>query len=319
MRSRSKSKSAQAQRIEIKEPTRLRVPLAPPPQTRLPEAEVRKILGVQGDAFQSKVVTFSPQDAARVAEGQLGNRPVRRDLVMRFAAVMEREEWVLNGETVKFDARGALHDGQHRLLGCAAAGRSLTTLVVWGVPPEAFDTIDVGARRMFSDILRMRGEVNTATLGASLVLLWRYRNQKLGHRGWDARPEPHAMLALLADEPSIRDAAKVATTLQNHLRLRTSVSATAYHLFKKIDRREAERFIDVMKTGEGARTDPWHKLRERYLVLQREHKRSAAVTLPMLHLAFQAFVAARRGDKDPPLKIQFSPRYSDFPDLRKRS
>lgn len=222
---------------------------SPPP---LSSTEVLNTLGMRdAGEFSAKIVTFTPEMSKRIVQGQLGNRFVRRDLVLRYADVIGRGEWVLNGETIKFDKNGGLLDGQHRLLGCAAAGKSFKSLVAYGVARAAIDTIDVGSRRTVSDILSMQGEIATMSLGAILTLVWRHRNGHLGMRGWASRPEPHVLLGMIKEEPEIRDAAKIAAMIRNHLSVRTSVTGAAYHLFRKVSKREADHFIHIMKTGEG--------------------------------------------------------------------
>lgn len=103
--------------------------------------------------------------------------------------------------------------------------------------------------------------------------------------------------------------------IRNHLSVRTSVTGAAYHLFRKVSKREADHFIHIMKTGEGRASDPWHKLRERYALISREYKWSGIMTVPMLHLAFQAWNAARNNDKNPSLKLNFEAKQADFPRL----
>ena len=53
--------------------------------------------------------------------------------VNEYIAQMRKGLWVLNGETVCFDANGALMDGHHRLLAIIESGITIEVLVVRGV------------------------------------------------------------------------------------------------------------------------------------------------------------------------------------------
>ena len=94
---------------------------------------------------------------------------------MAYAADMGDGHWQFNGEAVKFAGDGSLLDGQHRLAAIIEADVVLPLLVVRGLASSAQETVDGGAKRKFSDVLKLRGEPNADHLAAVArrVTLWK--------------------------------------------------------------------------------------------------------------------------------------------------
>ena len=125
-------------------------------------------------------------------------------LIGRFTGAIQRGEWTLNGESIKFDTDGHLIDGQHRLRAVLAAGQPITTIVVRGLPSDARETVDIGHSRNLADLIAMRGERWNTVLAAALYQLSGYRrNGTFGLGGQISTPQQ--MLHLLEAEPSLRD------------------------------------------------------------------------------------------------------------------
>lgn len=101
--------------------------------------------------------------------------------VRRSAAIAEaiaREEWEADtGETIKFNEREELVDGQHRLTAIQMAGIPITSWVVWGVRDRVVPALDQGAGRSAADVTGMFGLGGQDVAGiARLLLIW----EKLG-------------------------------------------------------------------------------------------------------------------------------------------
>jgi hypothetical protein len=87
---------------------------------------------------------------------------------------MVEGRWRFNGAPIVIDADGALIDGQHRLEALAATDVKLPFLVVVGVDPVVFETIDDGAKRSVADVLGIEGRKNTALLASVANGMLRY-------------------------------------------------------------------------------------------------------------------------------------------------
>lgn len=87
---------------------------------------------------------------------------------------MKDGEWLVSPDAIAFDFSGRLINGQHRLKAIVNSGETVTCLVVWNLPPEAFKIADVGVKRTGGDVLRIEGFKNPEELAAvcRLVALW---------------------------------------------------------------------------------------------------------------------------------------------------
>src|SRR4051812_39659069 len=95
-----------------------------------------------------EVVLIAPKLASEWLRTMVANRPLSQIKAVEYGLAMERGDWVLNGETIKFNDKGNLIDGQHRLQACVLAGKPFQTYVVRGIADDrAFATIDTGKLR----------------------------------------------------------------------------------------------------------------------------------------------------------------------------
>ena len=101
--------------------------------------------------------TITPQKARMYLDSSLGNRPISRQFVTRYAADMRAGKWMVNGVPIIFDEDGHLIDGHHRLEAVLVANVPVTFDVRRGVQHAAYTTIDNGRSRNFGQILASRG------------------------------------------------------------------------------------------------------------------------------------------------------------------
>jgi len=84
------------------------------------------------------------------------NRKLMKGRVEQYANDIKAGKWELNGETIKFNKKGDLIDGQHRLQAVVEAGVACKFLVVWDVDANLY-MIDRGAPRSAYQSLNMHG------------------------------------------------------------------------------------------------------------------------------------------------------------------
>jgi len=112
-------------------------------------------------------VIVTPETADRwLKQNNKGNRGVRLQKVNMYAADMRTGNWQLSNDAICFDVDGNLQNGQHRLLAVVKSHTTQTFLVIRNMPIQAMTSMDTGAARTASDILRFRGETDTALLAA---------------------------------------------------------------------------------------------------------------------------------------------------------
>lgn len=112
------------------------------------------------------IVDLTPALAQELYETRPPNRKIDRSTVDRYKRVLRRGEWSLNGESIKRDVGGRIHDGQHRCLAVIETGITMRTFMVDGVAPDAIDTMDTGKHRSLHDELTRREIPNAVQVGA---------------------------------------------------------------------------------------------------------------------------------------------------------
>ena len=121
--------------------------------------------------MRAEVVDITPELASHWLSKNTDNRKLRKYRAADLAEAMKDGKWASNGESISFDTRGVLVDGQHRLQAILNSGIRATIAVVLGVDPKARPTVDTGLKRTASDNLTMRGEMYATQL-ASTIQIW---------------------------------------------------------------------------------------------------------------------------------------------------
>lgn len=104
-----------------------------------------------------KVMEVTPEMAASWLQRNSHNRDLSPARVNKYAESIIDGNWKMTYDPIRFDEKGVLLDGQHRLSAVVLAGLPITTLVVTGVESEVFDVLDSGAVRSGADILTIDG------------------------------------------------------------------------------------------------------------------------------------------------------------------
>lgn len=73
-----------------------------------------------------------------------------------YAMAMTNGEWKVNGETIVFDSKGMLIDGHTRLAAVIQSGKSIISVIIRGVDPDAVFTMDQGKSRTQADSMYMK-------------------------------------------------------------------------------------------------------------------------------------------------------------------
>lgn len=118
--------------------------------------------------METKVIELTPSIAKGFLANNSNNRRVRKEQVAKYANDISNGNWLLNGETIKIAENGEVLDGQHRMLAVIKAGKSIVTLLAYGLPNNVFTTIDTGKPRSSSDVFYIDG-INNSTNVSSAV------------------------------------------------------------------------------------------------------------------------------------------------------
>lgn len=195
------------------------------------------------------LVSVTPQQATIWLQQNSNNRPIRRFHVQQLVGAIKRNEWRVNGETIKFASDGTLVDGQHRLNAVAKSGQTVEMYVVRDVDPEAVVTIDMGARRTLADVMQSRGASNTKTNRISTAV-----NFLAIVDGIAPRPNLSSIkqrMDLFERHPQIEDAVDPGARLYRAIGLNEAAGAVAFFKISEaggLDRAAA--FWDPLCSGE---------------------------------------------------------------------
>lgn len=214
------------------------------------------------DNVAGQVMTITPA----LAEEWLGRKGKQRAIfsktVADYARAMSEGRWRLNGEAIQISRDGQLLNGQHRMRACIAAGVSFQSLVVTGLDPDVFDTIDGGRKRRGSDVLAIEGYTNTAALAGAVRCLVAYRSGAWSMS--NIRVASDELRLFCAAEPGLENSVRVASVAKKILA--PSPAGALHYMFSQKDSDAANAFFRDLAEGSGlAPTDPVWVLRERLI------------------------------------------------------
>lgn len=195
--------------------------------------------------------TITPALAEQWLEKNKQNRPLRDHHVVSLAKEMKEGRWMLNGEAIVFDENGDLLDGQHRLWAAFDHGQTFQSVIVRGVDPASFGTIDSGMKRSAGDVLAKAGVQYGTLVGAAIRLVHFYATGRRDHTIVQ-RMSNAETLELLDQYPRIKVAVELVgpSAALKAIISQTAMTAAVYFMLE--DDAEATReFVEVIASGEG--------------------------------------------------------------------
>lgn len=187
---------------------------------------------------------------ARTPERQ---RALNRAHVNRLAADMRAGLWRLNGEPIIVAADGTLIDGQHRLRAVVQSRCAIEMLVVIGVDPACFTTIDMGRARSSADLLSMDGVADPKyASGVAINMLRIDRCFQRGHVATDVFAKREILAYVHANAHAVALGVRVAHALHRVCPTPTAVGA-AHAWLRRQSHADEDRlysFFEQVRTGE---------------------------------------------------------------------
>lgn len=225
-------------------------------------------------SIKTDSVTITPEIAEQLVSQNKANRKVSANNLNKIKASMNRGEWVLNGEAIKVSRDGRVLDGQHRLIAAIETGTTFKTLIVYGLPDSAQDSMDTGKSRTLADVLSIRGYKNATSLAATTVAIM--RGEALGTKagaisqwGSGVITNKQAMERIDA-EPELTE---LPTIVGQHSKIGLPARTAGYlfYLFSAIDSEDASYFMEKLLSGDGLeRGNPILTLRNQLINLKAE-------------------------------------------------
>lgn len=272
-------------------------PIATPPG-------VKPIANQQGE-IRHEIYNVSPEMAISWLEQNNRNRKLRKAVVSRYARDMSRGLWKFNGEPIQFDTNGDLINGQHRLNAVRESRTTQPFLVVTGLPPEAHESLDAGAKRTAGDVLTLAGYEDGKTIGATARLalnLDANPNVARETRGWStaeikARVDSDPELLQIVNEVMPALPRALFTILPR------SVIGYALYRLSKIAPEQAMEFFTSLGTGANLPAESPILALARRLNVQNQRPKGPQSQYESLAYIFMAWNAWRKGEPRSIIKL----------------
>lgn len=88
------------------------------------------------------ILDVTPELAEKFLIQNTRNRKLRSAHLKAIVRELKEGKWQFNGDALRFDSKGTLVDGQHRLHAILLSGVTAKTLVMFGLAPEVYEDID---------------------------------------------------------------------------------------------------------------------------------------------------------------------------------
>lgn len=203
-------------------------------------------LGTDGKAIDMAIEVITPKIAAEMLQKNNRNRLLNRRHVSTLADTMSEGRWTINCDAIRFDWNGNLIDGQHRLEAVIRSGVTIESLVVHGLDPKAFNTIDSCRRRSVADTFAVGGDVNAVKLASAARIVYDYFHSTpyANYRFTNIDAEQ-----TLADHPGLRES--VSRCLHTGGVIPNSIVSACHYLFAMADKDRANEFVERLISGAG--------------------------------------------------------------------
>jgi len=232
------------------------------------------------------------------------NRNIRLRTVDAYVADIATGNWQWNGEGIKFAEDGTLLDGQHRLMAIVESGVSVRMLVIRSLQNDTQHTMDTGVRRSFTDVLRLRNELNCTALAATVrgVFYWDRGIRRFGGSGGLVACTNTQLLEVLGKYPWLRDGQQLLSRVGAHSGMPISVSGPLWYAFTNLDTSDAEFFFQRLSSDENhSAGEPIFALRKA-LQNSRDDKRGTRNVTLLAAWSVKAWNKYRDGDEARVLK-----------------
>lgn len=226
------------------------------------------------DTIETELVEIDLQTAKDYLAVTAPNRPLSEHTVAERMRSFLDGKWKFNGAPIRFNRRGHLIDGRHRLAGYIAACQvnpnlpPFLSLVVYGIDEDAMSTIDTGRVRSVRDHLNIQGNISTHVLGAVL--------RKLAYFAYEQSDKVKMTIDetmnILDRHPKVVNSVKRCAPIE--IVPRSTLGAIHYiAAYHQGEMEAANDFLNVFRTGKpGYEGCPAHRVREYFIKLRSDKK-----------------------------------------------
>jgi hypothetical protein len=248
--------------------------------------------------MKTEIQEITPSIAREMLKRNSHNRTCNEKHVDFLKKQMLNGTWLFDGQPIRFNEKGALLDGQHRLTSVAESGTTQKFLVIEGIENDAFKVMDTGKNRNGGDVFSIRGIDYPVDIAAAIRLIIHI---DLGsYRDGSTRSTTNTQLLEWYDANDgdslleiMREANELAKAFSRILP--RSWIASFKTMFSRGNETEAKIFIDKLCYGlDLERTSPIYVLRKR--LMDNKMNKAKLPTKDKVALIIKAWNMHRKGE-----------------------
>lgn len=188
--------------------------------------------------------------AVELLQNNHANRRIRTSKLAQYVEDMRNGRWMLNGETIIVSKEGQLLDGQHRCFAALNVYDAPACTFLFGIEEEARKTLDIGAKRLASDILSLHGIPNGSLVSSMARMIISLEQGKRRQFVGRDRISTSLIVERVMDDAKLRESAEHIHKMKRAPipGVTVGVAGTAYHLLRKRSQEQAYHFIQEVFT-----------------------------------------------------------------------
>lgn len=226
---------------------------------------------IDGPMYENEMMT--PERAVYLLSTSVNNRKISLKTIVKYKEMMERGEWMLNGEPIAISKDGRLLNGQHRLSAIIQHGKAVPMTVAKNVDKDAFRTIDNGKKRSLGNSFSITGQKNNNLLAATVALYYRYlENEFKTSLTTEMNLSFSQASTLVEKNPDIENSVQFAVDYRKECKglISQSIVAALHYIFGRKNKEQADEFFKSVLTGEDlTKEDPILTLRAKLIDLNK--------------------------------------------------
>tara|TARA_Y100000310_G_scaffold76106_1_gene72529 strand:- start:3902 stop:4741 length:840 start_codon:yes stop_codon:yes gene_type:complete len=240
----------------------------------------------------TKIATITPAQAKEWLEKYNDNyRAMNIPAATQLARAVREGNFHFNGESIKFNSKGMLVDGQHRLLACVMADKPIELVVVTGV--DHIHEIDTGRPKNAADALTDLGEHNVGSLASAARTVWKWEHNLMGKHHSAGKASVTDVIGIVGRRPGLRES--VVLCYRDRTIVSTNWLAGLHYLWRKVSFASADTFVaDLNAARDISKTDPIFRLRTTLIKEARSRSKMSQVMRQALGIkAFNSYYNGR--------------------------
>jgi hypothetical protein len=128
--------------------------------------------------MKTEIRKISPEIAKNMLLLNPNNRRLSKSHVDFLTKEMINNNWIFDGQPIRFNHSGGLLDGQHRLNAIINSKTTQEFLIVSDIRNDAFKVMDTGRARTAGDVLHIHGGTHSMVLASAIRFILNHKNKQ---------------------------------------------------------------------------------------------------------------------------------------------